>query len=268
MNVTWLCGTGQWITRLPGPWTCNWSRWPHWNDPHPLEAVLSTRYAIDNEPLQPVMFNSFLGTTVFACPKTRTFYLHGPPRYGDSELETHASFPPSKTLSKKPTGTRWSESFPPPSGTFMYQPRQHETPYRLRFRDAYRIRKWPQISDMHLPEPWSCDWSRFVGSVDWYFLEQDVAAKQYGRDLAGFVPALYVPMGPFRGDTVMCPPGGAGTYYLWHNENRNRAGPWGPWTGDMQRFEGAYGSLEHFVRTADWNQLEGVPYREPVSYDD
>jgi len=64
----------------------------------------------------------------------------------------------------------------------------------------------------------------------------------------------------------MCPPGGAGTYYVWYNENRNQEGPWGPWAGDMQRFEGVYASLEHFVRTADWNRLEGVPYREPVSY--
>lgn len=92
-------------------------------------------------------------------------------------------------------------------------------------------------------------------------------AETYGPELRGFVPALYVPTDPYRGDTVMCPPGGAGTYYVWYNENRDHSGPWGPWTGNMQRFEGVYASLEHFVRMADWNRLEGVAYREPVSYD-
>jgi hypothetical protein len=80
----------DWVTipdaRLPEPWTCNWSRWPYWTNLHPLEAVLSTRYALGNEPLHPIMFNSFDETTVFACAKTRTFYLYyGPHWYGEYE---------------------------------------------------------------------------------------------------------------------------------------------------------------------------------------
>jgi hypothetical protein len=146
----------------------------------------------------------------------------------------------------------------------MYQPREDVDSLASPLDESHRIHEWPYIPDTHLPEPWSCDWPRFAGSLDWYDIDQDIALKQYGYELAGFVPALYVPIGPGRGDTVLSPPGGAGTYYVWYNENRARDGPW---TGDMRRFGGAYASLEHFVRMADWNRLEGVAYREPVSYD-
>ncbi|KAJ7116651.1 hypothetical protein C8R44DRAFT_739336 [Mycena epipterygia] len=332
----------DWVTipdaRLPGPWTCNWSHWPYWTNMHALEAVLSTRYALANEPLNPIMFNSFDETTVFACAKTRTFYLyHGPHQYGeyeemlyafdgvfssvaafieeadwnqveqvkpigsiiDPDLNRHEAGLPTPiyhirkdpvvyyakvphccrgTIFKthtlghvSPSGiastASWVPSAHTPQGTFMYQPCRHDDPLIDGPSESYRIHEWPYIPDTKLPEPWSCDWPRFVASLDWYDVDQETALKQYGPELVGFVPALYVPLGPWRRDTVMCPPGGAGTYYVWYHEDRDQAGPWGPWMGDMQRFEGVYASLEHFIQMADWNRLEGVAYREPVSYD-
>lgn len=154
----------------------------------------------------------------------------------------------------------------------MYQRRQHEEPWDFGTHPIYD--GWPRIPDTQLPEPWSCDWSSFAGSLNWYDVQQEIILKQYGRELAGFVPALYVPWCHCIGHTVLSPPGGAGTYHVLYHETPDRDGYLGiggayysSWMGNMHRFEGAYASLEHFVRTADWNRLEAVPYRSPVSYD-
>ncbi|KAF7328876.1 hypothetical protein MVEN_02517300 [Mycena venus] len=300
--------------RLPSPWTCDWFRWRYWTNPQPLEAVLSTRYSLDNEPLHPIMFadsSDHVHTTVFACAKTRRFYLYSGPLFGEEEMlyafvgvfssveafieeadwnqmeqikpaggivDTRPAFPlRSVTYAKIPlTSARGfrlaaEERFSkrtlwdmcPPAATFRHRPRQHRNPFKSGLDE--RIHEWPYIPDTQLPEPWSCDWSRFEESIeDWYDVDQDFVWKEYGRELVGFVPALYVPMSPARGDTVICPPGGAGTYYVWYNEGRIQDGPW---RGEMQRFDGVYASLKHFVQTADWNRLESVAYRPTVSDD-
>ncbi|KAJ7263920.1 ankyrin repeat-containing domain protein [Mycena rebaudengoi] len=93
---------------------------------------------------------------------------------------------------------------------------------------------------------------------------QEFVRLQYGCDLAGLVPAMYVPLHVYRGDTVTT--GGAGTYYLWCNEFRQNVIPSLPWTGDMQRFDENYASLEHFVRMADCNRLDAVQYKDLVPF--
>ncbi|KAJ7464446.1 hypothetical protein FB451DRAFT_1403124 [Mycena latifolia] len=146
----------------------------------------------------------------------------------------------------------------PPHGTFMYQPRIFDPGWDEReFAASSRVHGWPRIPDTQFPEPWSCDWTQYPHCGDWYdsFGPQETVESMHPRDLVGLVPAMFVPPGPDLGDTVLCPPGGAGTYYLWWNDRR--ASEQAPWEGDMQRFVGVYASLEHFVRTADWNRLEG-----------
>ncbi|KAJ7935542.1 hypothetical protein B0H13DRAFT_1948395 [Mycena leptocephala] len=135
----------------------------------------------------------------------------------------------------------------PQQGTFGYTPRQL---IHCGINDELHCgSEWPRILDSELPEPWSCEWDAFTDSFDWYEERQLDLVERYGHAFAGFVPALFVPQDPYRGATVLCPPGGAGTYYLWgseiHQENLD------PWTREMQR-------VEHFVRTADWNRLEEV----------
>ncbi|KAJ7083248.1 hypothetical protein C8R44DRAFT_894584 [Mycena epipterygia] len=161
-----------------------------------------------------------------------------------------------------PRRTLW-DMFPP-LGTFMYQPRwycekPHATLDELEIESRHRVREWPRIPDAQLPAPWSCDWTQMVEGSKWYDKTQGEAVRYYGSALGGFVPALFHPLGNlgWREDIVLSPPGGAGTYYLWWNECRR---DWGPWNGEMERFEGVYASVEHFIRTADWNRLEWVPW--------
>jgi hypothetical protein len=47
--------------------------------------MLPTRFALGNEFLHPVMFNSFDHATVFARGKTGTFYLYHPDSHENSE---------------------------------------------------------------------------------------------------------------------------------------------------------------------------------------
>lgn len=67
----------------------------------------------------------------------------------------------------------------PIQGTFMYRPREHATPYDV--DECHRIHEWPYIPDTKLPEPWSCDWSRSVGGIEWYDVEQEIALKHTGQ---------------------------------------------------------------------------------------
>ncbi|KAJ7468715.1 hypothetical protein FB451DRAFT_1560406, partial [Mycena latifolia] len=78
-------------TNLPEPWTCQWAHWPFWKNQQPLEAVLSTRYAISDQPLSPIMFDGSGAecgsATLFACAQTNKFYLYHGPREGEAQLE-------------------------------------------------------------------------------------------------------------------------------------------------------------------------------------
>jgi hypothetical protein len=146
----------------------------------------------------------------------------------------------------------------PQQGTFGYTPRQLK---HCGIDDELHCgSEWPRILDSELPEPWSCEWDAFIDSFDWYEERQLDLVERYGHAFAGFVPALFVPLDPYRGDTVLCPPGGAGTYYLWWSEIRQLDLALGPSSSasEMQRFHGIFASVEHFVRTADWNRLEEV----------
>ncbi|KAJ6552262.1 hypothetical protein DFH09DRAFT_1366368 [Mycena vulgaris] len=156
----------------------------------------------------------------------------------------------------------------PPPGAYMYEPREEDHfEYTPDESDHLGVREWPYIPESQLPEPWSCEWYTFVARDDWYDLEpgqqgQEDIVEMYGPDLGGLVPAMFQPQRNWRGNTVLCPPGGAGTYYLWWSEIRQPDGIWGPIIGEGHRFAGLYASVEHFVRAADWNHLESVPYSQ------
>ncbi|KAJ7021903.1 hypothetical protein C8F04DRAFT_1189504 [Mycena alexandri] len=143
----------------------------------------------------------------------------------------------------------------PPPGTFGHIPR-NSSRSRSNLARSPRVSEWPRIPDSALPEPWSADWDAFIVCYNWYEEFQVELEERFGRALTGFIPALFQP-DDCRGDTVLCPPGGAGTYYLWGSELRWEVSDPGPMP-EMQRFRGVFGSVEHFVRAADWNSLEEV----------
>ncbi|KAJ7675517.1 hypothetical protein B0H17DRAFT_1207558 [Mycena rosella] len=165
-----------------------------------------------------------------------------------------------------PKRTLWDMC--PPPGTYGYTPRifdavhSPETLARL-----YRVSEWPRTPEAQLPKPWSANWGGFELCGSAWYAEQAVgqveAVSAYGPDFMGVIPAMFVPLGPWRGDTVLCPPGGAGTYYLYWNEIRRTGEEWGEWDGEMYKFDGLYASVAHFVRVADWNRLEKIPVSEP-----
>ncbi|KAJ7274799.1 hypothetical protein C8J57DRAFT_1312763 [Mycena rebaudengoi] len=237
-------------------------------------------------------------TTVFACATTGKYYLYyrrwalpklteevhafegafssveafieqadwnrmkrmNPARWDDKATVASTIAPPLLLINNRGFRVAAHEPYPrrtlwdmcPPPGTFGYV--QREIDY-IGLHEIPRVSEWPCIPDSELPVPWSCEWHAFVDSLDWYDEPQSNMVETYGHALAGFVPALCEHMDCHRGDTVLCPPGGAGTYYLWKTETRE----WTPTSPSaMQRFHGVFASLEHFVRTADWNRLEGV----------
>ncbi|KAJ7153276.1 hypothetical protein C8R46DRAFT_1119899 [Mycena filopes] len=156
-----------------------------------------------------------------------------------------------------PSRTLWDTC--PPKGTFMHKPRvfNRRMPKRLPPAGA----TWPRIPDAQLPAPWSCAWEEYIHCSNWYNGNNDdpqaLLEDMYG--VANLVPAMFVPLGNYRGDTVLSTTGGAGTYYLWWNEVR--AEGLAEWEGDLQRFEGTYANLEEFIHRADWNRLETLPWR-------
>ncbi|KAJ7032609.1 hypothetical protein C8F04DRAFT_1182799 [Mycena alexandri] len=145
----------------------------------------------------------------------------------------------------------------PPPGTLGYKPRRSPDGGRS---DSYRyprVSEWPRTPDAALPEPWSADWDAFARTYNWYDEVQVELEERFGHDLVGLVPALFEPADGYPEDTVLCPPGGAGTYYLWGSSLRWEM-CWRAPMPEMQRFRGVFASVEHFVRAADWNSLEEV----------
>ncbi|KAJ7262873.1 hypothetical protein C8J57DRAFT_1334049 [Mycena rebaudengoi] len=307
-------------THLPEPWTCDWARWPSLANRPPLEAVLPMRYAISDDPLTPVMFSSdsrigcdFRRVTIFACPRSSTFYLYrapdalGDPGYHDEEMwrfdgvfpsvgafiaeadwnriqklegdedDESAVRPVSKmnipqeffatdgrAAANQPYSRRTLLDMCRPPGTYLYQSRDYQDCSRLEshFSLDRALREWPHIPDSDLPEPWSCRWEYFVETEEWYDSDDSAAdelVRAYGPALDGVVPAMYVPLGHAQGDFVLCPPGGAGTYYLCWADGRDPDNSTMT-AGHLQRFSGLYSSVQDFVSTADWNSLEPVPY--------
>ncbi|KAJ6498503.1 hypothetical protein C8R47DRAFT_1212192 [Mycena vitilis] len=174
-----------------------------------------------------------------------------------------------RTAANQPFAKRTLLDMIRPPGTYLHEARDYNDsnrnskPYGPSLARA--LREWPRIPDSDLPEPWSCRWEWFEEATDWYYYEgvstgeseAEMLVEVYGAALNAFIPAMFVTRslrGP-RGDIVLCPPGFAGTYYLWWNEGRTPSD-----TGDLHRFSGVYASVEHFIRTADWNKLEQVPY--------
>ncbi|KAJ7675521.1 hypothetical protein B0H17DRAFT_1207562 [Mycena rosella] len=285
----------EWVSipdaNLPGPWTCNWACWPFWTHPCPLEVELAARYAL-GAPLAPVMFSSFDATTVFACAARRHFYLYYQPLPSVRTpppvtlVVFEGLFPSVEAFIEGADWNRVQELTPSRSWTF---PRTCQFPlvssggkFRVAEDEPYPKRT---LWDM-CPPPGTYGYTpRTFDAVQNPKLSLDSTASASGRArlkrnslsrgrcqveqyrlrarLHGLIPAMFVPLGPWRGDTVLCPPGGAGTYYLYWNEIRRTGEEWGEWDGEMYKFDGLYASVAHFVRVADWNRLEKIPVNEP-----
>ncbi|KAJ7757959.1 hypothetical protein B0H16DRAFT_1885409 [Mycena metata] len=237
-------------TNLPAPWSCDWSHWPYaaaMLEGPPVETSVAASYALSDAPLTPVMFD--FGDTVFACARTEASSIAPALPLGSGR-----GF---RVVAQEPYQQRTLWDMCPPPETFGHIPRSpsHSS---LRFPLALfpRMSEWPQIPDSALPEPWSADWPAFIVCHRWYAEYQVELEERFGRALTGFIPALFQPE-DCRGDTVLCPPGGAGTYYLWGSELRYDMLDPGPMP-EMQRFRGVFASVEHLVRAADWNSLEEV----------
>ncbi|KAJ7017682.1 hypothetical protein C8F04DRAFT_1405673 [Mycena alexandri] len=143
----------------------------------------------------------------------------------------------------------------PPQGTFGYIPRQLPD----RDPDDYPgVSEWPRTPDAVLPEPWSSDWRAFARAFEWHDEVQVNLEERYGHALAGLGPAMFEPADDYPPDTVLCPPGGAGTYYFWGSPLRWEMCWRAQTVSEMQRFRGVFASVEDFVHTADWNSLEEV----------
>ncbi|KAJ7757958.1 hypothetical protein B0H16DRAFT_1822641 [Mycena metata] len=143
----------------------------------------------------------------------------------------------------------------PPQGTLGYIPRQLPNFDPHDYPDASG---WPRTPDAALPEPWSADWRAFVRAHTWDEVQVDLE-RRFGRELAGLVPAMFEPADDYPEDTVLCPPGGAGTYYFWGSPLRWEMSWRAQTVPEMQRFRGqVFANVEDFVRTADWNSLEEV----------
>ncbi|KAJ7763364.1 hypothetical protein B0H16DRAFT_1804406 [Mycena metata] len=144
----------------------------------------------------------------------------------------------------------------PPPGTLGYIPRQ--LPKGFDWSKYPGVSEWPRTPDTMLPESWSANWDAFVRAHYWYDEVQAELEERFGCELMGLVPAMFEPAGGYAEDTVMCPPGGAGTYYFWGSSLRGEMCWRAQTVPEMQRFRGVFASVEHFVRAADWNSMEEV----------
>ncbi|KAJ7165845.1 hypothetical protein C8R46DRAFT_291045 [Mycena filopes] len=185
-------------------------------------------------------------------------------------------FPPIRTERLRvaanepyPRRTLWDTC--PPEGAFRHRPRNLDPGEWLCDKLGSLHPKsttWPHIPDAQLPAPWSCAWEGHRDFTHWYnsdycsICDEEsppaMLQNEYGvgEDL---VPAMFVRDGEIRGDMVLSAPGGAGTYYLWWGEERHANRPTGG-EGALHRFHGTYADLEDFIRRADWNRLETIPF--------
>ncbi|KAJ7645755.1 hypothetical protein B0H17DRAFT_1148340 [Mycena rosella] len=69
-------------------------------------------------------------------------------------------------------------------GTFMYKPHIHG-----HHPSCDDFPEWPCIPEAQLPEPWSCDWSRYAGQFDWYDTEPDNEGHRVDT-MCSYGPAL------------------------------------------------------------------------------
>ncbi|KAJ7739401.1 hypothetical protein B0H16DRAFT_1758986 [Mycena metata] len=289
--------TRNWVSipdaNLPEPWTCNWAA-ADWTADlvRPLEATLAQRYTLSNVPLTPVMFNSAKEATVFGCADSGKFFLHNkewfrswasyPPRAceGPQLSAFEGVFPSVEVFIERADWNRVQRMEPaigtkriphnrrgtikrtlwdmcPPPGTLGYIPRELPDGGEFNVSKYPRLSEWPRTPDTALPEPWSAHWPAFLRTYHWYSEVQVELEERSGGALVGLVPALFEPADDYAEDTVLCPPGGAGTYYLWGSALRGEMN-WRAPMPEMHRFRGVFASVEHFVRTADWNSLEEV----------
>ncbi|KAJ7450363.1 hypothetical protein FB451DRAFT_1527485 [Mycena latifolia] len=113
---------------------------------------------------------------------------------------------------------------------------------------AVASREWCAIPDTHLPAPWSCDWSKWYGWSCGPELLQDTLRRWY--NIAGRLNPIM-----FRSTSASLFES-HGTFYLfeklWSWDSRD-----GP-DHNLYVFPGSYASVEDFLESCDWNQMQRI----------
>ncbi|KAJ7652078.1 hypothetical protein DFH06DRAFT_1475446 [Mycena polygramma] len=122
---------------------------------------------------------------------------------------------------------------------------------------AEMSREWCAIPETHLPEPWSCDWSKWEdlggpgkqrdGKNGWWSgpeLLPDILRRWYG------IPGALNPI-MFRHETTLFE--SRGTFYLFEQVDDMDDSET---DHVMFKFSGTYKSIEDFLENADWNEMK------------
>ncbi|KAJ7450341.1 hypothetical protein FB451DRAFT_721910 [Mycena latifolia] len=274
-------------SKLPEPWSCRWRAWglaPYWHNFNSLwldapEQSLKNRLGIRVRKL--LMFHSARldnATTVFVGSDhtdSLAYYLYDAPtqdvyRFGDSQRQIVKPFVHCADWNNMTHLGSLFDFSPTPnqaydrSGQPLYLhdlhtsetpwasgPRVHRAPFLERhILMVVAAREWCGIPDAHLPSPWSCDWSTWLGWSYGPDLIQDTLRRQYN---------IATPLNPimFHPDSTTIFES-HGIFYLfdplrsWYSSNGR--------DHNLYRFPDSYASVEEFIENCDWNLMERMEW--------
>ncbi|KAJ7670516.1 hypothetical protein B0H17DRAFT_1183692 [Mycena rosella] len=279
---------------LPEPWTCDWRAWglnACWEGE---TTQFLKRFNVAAQ--KPLVFRSsgtgntataFLGTDRSNRLPNLKFYLYDEP-IGDlfrfEHAIPHTASPNSVGAAEFIETVNWNKmthlgslanaeavlrhrDIPGPP-LYLLGLHKSETPWGFeprKLRDALAaerrivdtaIRDWCSIPDIHLPEPWTCNWAKFT----WWYSNSVNADLRQTYGLGPLTPIM------FRADhtdTVVVE--SAGVFYLYENPEdrellRFYEGTMGvsALSHILYQFAGTFSSVEDFIQNADWKRMSVV----------
>ncbi|KAJ7134245.1 hypothetical protein C8R44DRAFT_869911 [Mycena epipterygia] len=269
---------------LPEPWTCDWRAWgllPYWLSlPGGIAYRLRDRLNITN--MTPLMFRSTessSGTTVFCASGKRgpTFYLYDEPsedvyqfEHGLLQDRSAKEFIEKADWNKMTyEGTLRGPFNTPPSTSkpghdshkclrlgdltsetlWKYEPRVMHGAYAAwRATIDAALHRCFFIPDTQLPEPWSCNWEVWHG---WKWQLPLLYQVERWFNLPDPLNAIM-----FRTVDYTTIFESRGVFYLY--DAFMGISP------RMFRFVGCFSSVEDFIESADWNEMQRLEY-EPLA---